>query len=114
MGSGRLERRRRLQDLDRVGRHPDLDLLEAALQPLLELEEETAMLGLVGDIDEDPNQVVAVSLALVAPEAADRLRLGRDGPELLLPFEQGLRDEVVGHGLAVIEPEREQDLVASE
>jgi len=72
------------------------------------------MLGLVRDIHEDPDEIVAIRLALVAPEAADRLRLGRHGPESLLQFEQGVGDEVVGYGLAVIEPEREQDLVASE
>jgi hypothetical protein len=45
------------QNLDRVGRHPDVDLLESRFQPLLEFEEELAMFGLVGDIHEDPDQV---------------------------------------------------------
>ena len=105
---------RRLQDLDRISCHPDVDLLESFLQPLLELEKEPATFGLIGNIDEDPDQVIAVRLALVPPEAAYRLRHGRHGPELLLELEQCLGDEVVGHRLAVIEPQREQDLVASE
>jgi hypothetical protein len=42
------------------------------------------MVGLVGDIDKHPDQVVAVRLPFVSPEAADRLRLGRHGPEPLL------------------------------
>jgi hypothetical protein len=46
--------------------------------------------------------------------SADRLRLGGYGAEPLLQFEQGVGDDVVGHGLAVIEPEREQDLEAPE
>jgi hypothetical protein len=104
----------RLQDLDRVGRHPDVDLPESRLQPFLECEKELAMLGLVRDIHKDADQVIAVRLAFVPPQAADGLRLGRDGPDPLLQFEEGVGHEVVWHGLTVIEPEREQDLVAPE
>jgi hypothetical protein len=47
------------QDLDRVGRHPDVNLLEASLQPLLEIEKELAMFRLVRYIHENPHQVIA-------------------------------------------------------
>ncbi|MGO8902139.1 MAG: hypothetical protein ACLQU5_27900 [Isosphaeraceae bacterium] len=50
------------------------------------------MFGLVGDVYKDPDQVNAVRLAFVPPEAADRPRLGRHGPEPLLQFEQGVGD----------------------
>jgi len=72
------------------------------------------MLGLVRDVYKDPDQVIAVRLAFVPPEAADRLRLGRHGPEPLLQFEQSVGDKIIGHGLAVIEPEQQQGLVAPE
>jgi hypothetical protein len=49
-----------LQNLDRVGRHPDVNLLESRLQPVLEFEEEPTMFGLVRDVYEDPYQVIAV------------------------------------------------------
>jgi hypothetical protein len=81
---------------------------------LREIEEKLAMFGVLRDIDEDSDQVVAIGLSLVPPEAANHLGLGRDSAEALLQFQQGLRDEVIGHGLAVIEPKREQDLVATE
>ena len=48
------------QDLDRVGRHPDVNLLESGLQPLFELNEEVAVFGLIRDVYEDSDQVIAV------------------------------------------------------
>jgi hypothetical protein len=97
-----------------VSRHPDLNLLESLLHPLLELEKEPAMFGLVRDVYKDPDQVIAVRLAFAPPEAANRLRLGRHGPEPLFQFEQSLGDKIIRHGFAVIESERQQDLVAPE
>jgi hypothetical protein len=38
------------------------------------------------------------------------LRVGRYSPKAQLQFKQRVRDEVVGHRLAVIEPAREQDV----
>ena len=38
------------------------------------------MFGLVSDIHEDPDQVIAVRLALVPPQTADRLRLDDTAP----------------------------------
>jgi len=91
-----------LQDFDRVGRHPDVDLLESRLQSLLELKEKPTIFGLVRDVYEEPNQVVAVRLAFVTPEAADRLRLTRHRSEVLLQFQQSVGDEIIRHRLAVI------------
>lgn len=72
------------------------------------------MLGLLRDVHEDPDQVIAVRFTLVSPQTTDRLCLGRHRPEPLLQLKQRLGHDFVGDGLAVIEPEREQDLVASE
>ena len=71
------------------------------------------MFALVRHVDKDPGQFIPVRLSFVPLEAAYRLRLGRYGPKPLFQFEQSLGNKIVGHGPTVIEPERQQDLVAS-
>jgi hypothetical protein len=80
----------------------------------LELKKKQSMFGVVRDVNEHTDQVVPVRLTFVPPEAADRLCLGRHGPEMLFQFEQSVGDKIVWHGLPIIEPERQQDLVSSE
>jgi hypothetical protein len=77
-----------LQDFERVRRHPDIELLEALLQPLLEINKKLAVLWHVGNIDENPHQVVAITLALMGPATLNGLRFTRDSPKLLLEFQQ--------------------------
>jgi hypothetical protein len=67
--------RRWSQHFNRVGRHPNVNLLEPRLQSLLELDEELPMFRLVRDVYKDSDQVIAVGLAFVPPESADRLCL---------------------------------------
>jgi hypothetical protein len=72
------------------------------------------MVGVVFDVDKDADQVIAVRLSFVPPEAANRLRLRRNSSKALLDFEQSFGDEIIGHRHAIIEPKRQQDLVSPE
>ena len=72
------------------------------------------MFGLLRDVYKDSHQVITVRFTFMVPEAPDSLRLRRHGAELLLQLEKRVGDDIIGHRLAVIEPERQQDLVASE
>jgi hypothetical protein len=81
--------------------------MESRPQALLELEEKLPMVGLFRDVYKDPEQVIAVRLAFVSPQPADRLGLGGYRAEMLLQFEQDVGEEVIGHELAVTEPERQ-------
>jgi hypothetical protein len=56
-------------------------------RPFNSRKQDTSMFRLVHHIDEHPNQVIAVRPAFMAPEAADRLSLGRYCPDLLLQFQ---------------------------
>jgi hypothetical protein len=60
-------------DFQRIGGHPDVDLLEAFLEPLFEIDKELAMLRSVGHVDEDSHVEVANDSALVFPVAFDAL-----------------------------------------
>ena len=51
----------------------------------------------------------SVDLTLMLPNATDVLRFARDGPELLAKFENRRADQFLWDGLAVIEPQRQQD-----
>ena len=70
-----------------MSRHPDVNLLEPHFDAFLEFHEELSAFRQVGHVDGHADEVVAVGLALMAPESANRLRFGRDGAEALLQFE---------------------------
>jgi len=84
---GQLSAQQYLDDIDRITRDPNVDLLETPLEFVFEGAHECQALGRVWRIDENAHEVIAVGLALVAPKAANGLSFGGDGAELLLQFE---------------------------
>jgi len=95
---------RRSDDLDRIGRHPDIDLLKPFANLFLELREELAVLGRVRHIDERAHQVVAEYLVLVLPQSTNRLRFARDRSEPLAQLKHRVGNRLVRHGAAVVKP----------
>jgi hypothetical protein len=72
-------------------------LPETKLDPLLELQKELAMLGIIGHVDEDADQVVSIGFPFVTPVSPDRLRFTGDCTEPLFQPEQGLSDGLLAH-----------------
>src|SRR5437899_3259919 len=97
----------------RIGSHPDLNLSEPGLQMTFQADEKLAVLWVIRHIHEDPDQVVAEFDSLVLPNAVDDLRLPRNRPETLFQLNERFADQTPRHSLAVIEPERQQDFVAT-
>ncbi len=99
----------RLQDFDRVSRHPDFELFESDLQATLQIEEELAVFGNVRNVDEYANQVVAEQVVLTMPQAADGLGFGRDRAETPLKLKQRVGDQFVRHWPAVVKALRQKN-----
>src|SRR5436309_346436 len=78
--------------LDRIGGHPDVDLLKSRLQPVLKLLEEYEVFREVRDVDKHSGEFVLVRLTLMLPKAADGLSFRRYGSESLLQFQQRVSD----------------------
>ncbi len=60
------------EHIQKVSRHPDVDLAESTLEPFLELTEELEVFGKIRDVHEDANQ-------LVPPGLLDHQANGLDG-----------------------------------
>ena len=101
-------------NVNRVNRQPDLDLLEARFQALLELQKEAPVVGSVLYVREHPDQFVMVKLLLVLPLTTNRLRLTRSGAEMLAQLHQRLGDQPAGDRPSVVKPPWQQDFVAPE
>src|SRR5262245_15863525 len=101
---------RRSDDLDEVGGHPDVELLEPSLELFFVSDEELAVIWSIGNIENNAHEVIAVHFTLMLPEAANHLRLGGDGSEVLAEFQQRLTDEAIGDGLAIVKPQGQKDL----
>ncbi len=69
--------------VDGVGRHPDIELLEPAHNPALEVHKEGAALRFIRNVDEYPHKIVPEDLLLMLPKATNGLRLTRDGAKPL-------------------------------
>src|SRR5262249_47117086 len=70
-------------DLDEIGRHPDIELPEAGFELFLVSDEKLPAFSAVRHVYEDPDQFISIHLAFVLPVAADHLGLRRDGAEAL-------------------------------
>ena len=101
-------------NVNRATRQPDLDLLEACSQALLELQKEAPVVGSVLYIREHPDQFVMVNLLLVLPLTTNRLRLTRSGAETLSQLHQRLGDQSAGDRPSVVKPPWQQDFLAPE
>ena len=60
------------------------------------------------------DEVVAINLTFVLPRPADGLRFSRNSAEVLSQFEQRLTNQLLGHRLAVIKPQRQEEFESSE
>ena len=92
---------------------PKVELLEPRFEPSFEVSEESPNFCILFGIHVNPNEVVAEGLTAAAPASLDDLRLTTHRAEAILQFLDGLGQERLGHAAAVIEPQRQQDLVAS-
>ncbi len=90
---------------------PDIYLPETLLQRLLELLEKRPVLGQVGHVHIESRQVIAISFALVFLNSSHYLGLPRRCAELGLEFDEGLRQQRLGDGAAVVKQQRHQNLV---
>lgn len=66
-----------LEYFQRVRRDPNVELLEARFQPLLEFDEELSVFRQIWHIDEYPYQIIPEFLALMSPESTDVLGFAR-------------------------------------
>jgi hypothetical protein len=98
-----------LQDFDWVRSHPDIDLLKPRLQSLFEFDKEFAGLGRIRAVNEQRNEIVAVSLSLVLPRSLNCLGLDGDSTETLSQLQQRIGDQFAWDGLAVIELHWQED-----
>lgn len=97
-------------DVDLVAHNPKLQLLEPILPARFELANPIAVVGGVGYVDDEPDEVVAVCHRAMPPVPFDLLRLVAGGTEALDDFEHGL-GESIGRDLpTVIEPKGKQNL----
>src|SRR5262245_3635696 len=94
-------------------RKPDVELLEADFETLLEIDEELAVIRQIGHSNKNADQLVAVRLHLIAPLPLDILRLAGIRPELLLQFRQRRGNEIRRYGITVVESRRNQNLIAA-
>ena len=99
--------------VDCVRRHPDVDLFEAGLEALFELTEELPVFRLVSDIDGHAQGIIPINLFSMLPKAADDLGLPSNCSKLAPQLKQCLADQFLRHGLPIIEPQRQENLVAT-
>jgi hypothetical protein len=87
-----------LKNLNWVGRHPDLNLLESFFYSPFELHEELAIFWCIGNVSKNSYQLVLVSLPLVLPTTPDGLRFHGNGAKLPFQFEERLDGQFLGIG----------------
>src|SRR6202012_3870497 len=103
-----------LNHFNRVGAHPDIDLLKAIFEKALKFQEEISNFRLVRHVDKHANKIVEINLPRMLPLALNRLRLRGNRAELLSQLDQRFTDELVWDIAAVIEPQGKQYFVSSE
>jgi hypothetical protein len=99
-----------LCEVDLIADHPEVELFETCLPASLELSKPTTVLGSVGDVDDDPDEIIAMQDLAVSPVPFDLLGLVARGPEAIHDLQDRLGQPLAGHFPAVIESEWEQDL----
>ena len=88
--------------------------MKSSLELFFPLAKEPARFNVVLHIDKNSGKIVAVEMTFVLPGSADDLGLLSDGAELPAQLQERLPNQFVGHRFAVIEPERQQDFVATQ
>ncbi len=99
--------------LDIKRRDPDVDLLEAGFQPLLQLHENLPIALTGSDVDEHLNKLIAVDSSTVFPLAFDYLQLVRHGAEALTQFMYQFAVQFLWNRRSVVKPPREINLVSA-
>lgn len=89
-------------------RHPNVDLLETLFQAFFEVDEELSVLGRVGNINEDANQLVSIKFSLMTPLALYDLRFRRCGAELSFQFQECVSHKLRRNWTIIIEPRGQQ------
>jgi hypothetical protein len=100
-------------DINGVGGYPDVDLPKSGFHPLLESREELAIFRTVSHISKNADQFVVKLGLLVLPNPTNDLGFPRYRTKSVAQFGQGFADHGPGHRTTVIEPQREQDFVAT-
>jgi hypothetical protein len=77
------------QHINRVAGHPNVDLAELQLQPILQVEKKLPVFRDILDVNEDTNQFVVINLALMMPLALNCLGFARGCAELPPQFDEG-------------------------
>jgi hypothetical protein len=80
----------RLDHLNGVGSHPNVELLKSFFESFLEIHEELAVFEPILHVHVNTAKVIAKYLALTAPDAADDLGFARDGTEALFQLCQSI------------------------
>jgi hypothetical protein len=101
------------EDLDRVGDHPDVDLLEIKFEAFLKVEKPCAVFGRICHVGEYPHEVIAIDAAFMLPDAPNSLRLERCRAEAPANSDQRLADQVIGNRRPIVKAQWKQDLVAA-
>ena len=94
-----------LFDLNAVAHQPQFQLLQTHFPALFELSHPLAVPGAVGNIYDDPHQVVPIENPTVTPVPFHFLRLVTGRPEVIDDFEYRLSDPFSGDVASIIEPE---------
>ena len=110
---GSEERRDFLQHLDGGTGQPDIELAEAPFELFFEGSEEGVNLFALFSVHINPDEIIPKALSAPTPAPMNNLGLAADCSETILQFLHGLGKEGLGHRFAVIEPQRNEDLVAS-
>lgn len=70
-----------VEHLDRIGCHPDIELLKSRPQSFFEINEEIPVFSDIVGIDKDANQVITKHFGLESPRSSNRLCRARDCPK---------------------------------
>jgi hypothetical protein len=97
-----------------VAGHPNVNLFEFLLQPILEQKKKLPVCRNIFHIDENPNEVVVVNFALLMPLALNCLGFSRGGAEPPPQFDERVCDQAGRDLPAVIKPPRQPDFVSTE
>ena len=73
----------RLENLNRKGGHPDIDLTEPGLELFFEIEEELPAFMSIRGIHEDSYQFIAVRFSFVVPYAPNHQGFGGNRAEVI-------------------------------
>jgi len=97
-------RRPGLFDLDAMAHHPQFKLLETRFPAVLELPHPLPVRAGVGDVHDQPDEIVPVNYGAVAPVAFDLLGLVAGGTEPIDDFENCVGNPLRRDVAPVIEP----------